>query len=156
MILKSNRELSLLTRRFPIHYDEFAGTYVAVECAVGRERSFEGFRSFVGQSVNNLHDTATELSSELVVLSRQRMESGDSAVENDCLDIYMFPDSGEELIFAVGFAKAIDFGGFGFGNPFRRSADEPFDRKVLQWMDQDTSSGKPFLIWFCDEVSSNC
>ena len=155
VILKSNRELSLLTRRFPIHYDEFAGTYVAAECAVGQEPSFEGFRSFVAQSVGSLHDTARELSIELLVLSRQRIESGNSTTEEDCLNTYMLPDSGEELILAVGFAKAIDFGGLGIGSPFRVSTDEPFDRKVLQWMDKDTSRGKPFLVWFCD-ASDNC
>ena len=125
-----------------MHYDEFAGTYVASQCVTGKETSFSGFQLFVGESMASLYDTAATLVSKLLVMSNQ------PGVPALCLDMFMYPDSGRELEMASGLVKAL--AGFGYGNPFREPYEIAAVRRTAQWLNPENSQGRSFLEWYCE------
>ena len=91
-------------------FQQYAAVYIAEECIGGRERSAEGFRSFVEQTLifppgrdrmELMAVIADSAIGSIVRLADEQAANGRSTVEDGCLALFTYPETlGDTLIAA--------------------------------------------------------
>ena len=100
-LILMGHEVGVLQRR-PLlrRYDRFAAVYAGRECLNGKERSFDGFRSFVGSNPD-IPAQAGIVTRQIISSAEHRIALGLSAAEEGCMRPYMFPRASAELMLSV-------------------------------------------------------
>jgi tetratricopeptide (TPR) repeat protein len=137
-------------------FDQYAATYVALECLSGVQLTSEGFRSFVvstlGYQSDRLALFAHDAIQKLIQRSEARDKSGLSFVEEVCERPYLYPVTGAEVTLAVGLNLALTMGCI--PRDFQDGLASVVERRAAQWfIDEDKGES---LLAALGGTSGNC
>ena len=124
-------------------YEQYAVAYVASACLENRQRSFDGFKSFVGGTANLTAQAESNIG-DLAHVS----EYADS--DESCARPFLFPASGAEIKLAALLASPQIAAAV---NPFLRGQlASIIEERAFQWMDQSPPKPPLVLSLCCREV----
>ena len=97
-------------------FQQYAAVYIAEECVGGRERSADGFRTFVKDTLifPSGHDRmvlmavfADSVIASIVSVTEQRIANGLSVVEQNCLRLFTYPETTEDTLIAASLVATV-------------------------------------------------
>lgn len=97
-------------------FQQYAAVYIAEECVRERERSPDGFRTFVKDTLifPSGHDRmelmavfADSVIASIVSVTEQRIADGLSVVEQNCLRLFTYPETTEDTLIAASLVVTV-------------------------------------------------